>query len=133
MWKVNAGRGSALASEFIARSVVAIGWRELGDYSQSKSKSDVLAAVVKAYPGRTDRQNEVSAGQVWRFLSEVRVGDPVITYDPVARLYHLGKIAGAPTFRPDAIDQLPVQRAVTWSTAVSRDDLSPAAKESWVR
>jgi restriction system protein len=80
------------------------------------------------YPDWTDRQAEVGVGQIWRFLREVRPGDAVLTYDPATRLYHLGRIDGEPTYRPDDIPSLPVQRAVTWRTSVSRDDLSPRAK-----
>jgi restriction system protein len=128
MWKVNAGRRSALAHEFLTRGVVAIGWQEAGDYSRLPSRQAVLDTMVRAYPDRTDQQNTVGAGQVWRFLTDVREGDRVITYDPVARAYHLGTICGPPQYRPDEIEALPVQRTVKWASTVSRDALSTAAK-----
>jgi len=128
MWKVNAGRRSVLASEFLNRGVVAIGWREAGDYSGAKTRSEVLERVATAYPDHTDQQNNVGAGQVWRFLDEVAVGDLVLTYDPSTRLYHVGEISGPPRYAPDEIEALPVQRAVRWTSAVSRDVLSYAAK-----
>ncbi|HEY0626445.1 MAG TPA: restriction endonuclease [Allosphingosinicella sp.] len=128
MWKVNAGRRSVLAGEFLSRGVVAIGWREAGDYSGARSRSEVLQRVAAAYPDHTDQQNHVGAGQVWRFLDEVTVGDSVLTYDPATRLYHLGEIIGPPRYAPDQIEALPVQRAVQWTAAVSRDALSQAAK-----
>lgn len=128
MWKVNAGRRSVLASEFLSRNVVAIGWREAGDYSGAKTRVDVLERVAAAYPANTDQQNNVGAGQVWRFLDEVAIGDGVLTYDPASRLYHIGEIAGPPIYAPDQIEALPVQRAVRWKEAVSRDALSQAAK-----
>ena len=128
MWKVNAGRRSALASDFLDRKVVAIGWREAGDYSQDKSFAQILERISAAYPDQTDRQKQVSAGQIWRFLTEVQVGDPVLTYEPANRLYHLGVIKGAPRFAPDEIQSLPVQRAVDWLSSVSRDNLSDAAR-----
>ncbi|MGP1284258.1 MAG: restriction endonuclease [Parasphingopyxis sp.] len=128
MWKVNAGRRSALAGEFLERGVVAIGWREVGDYSNAESSEDVLEKVSKAYPDHTDRQNQVSAGQIWRFLNEVQIGDPVLTYDPTDRLYHVGEITGRPRYAPDEIEVLPVQRSVDWQLTVPRDDLSDAAR-----
>lgn len=128
MWKVNAGRRSALAGEFLERSVVAIGWREAGDYTRDQSWGEVYQRVSDAYPDRTDRQKQVSTGQIWRFLREVAVGDDVLTYDPASRLYHLGKVAGEPEYRPNEIELLPVQRKVKWESTVSRDDLSDSAK-----
>ena len=69
-----------------------------------------------------------SAGQIWRFLNEVQIGDPVLTYEPANRLYHLGVMAGSPQYAPNEIDALPVKRAVKWQSSVSRDDLSDAAR-----
>lgn len=128
MWKVNAGRRSALAQEFLDRSVVAIGWREAGDYSKDRTFAAVLERISQAYPAQTDKQKQVSAGQIWRFLNEVQIGDPVLTYEPANRLYHLGVMAGSPQYAPNEIDALPVKRAVKWQSSVSRDDLSDAAR-----
>lgn len=128
MWKVNAGRRSLLADQFLRRNVVAIGWREAGDYSGDRSRDEVFRRVVNAYPDFTEKQAEVGAFQIWRFLSEVKLGDRVITYDPTTRLYHLGEISGQPQFAPEEIEDLPVSRAVRWQSAVPRDDLSGAAR-----
>lgn len=128
MWKVNAGRRSAFASEFLNRNVVAIGWAEAGDYVSARSKDELSSRIKAAYPDRTDRQTEVTVGQIWRFLRDVRQGDAVLTYDPSTRLYHIGRIEGEADYRPDDIPSLPVQRPVGWTASVSRDDLSPRAK-----
>lgn len=128
MWKVNAGRRSVFASEFLNRNTAAIGWAEAGDYTDVASKDELFRRVKAAYTDWTDRQIEVGVGQMWRFLRVVRVGDTVLTYDPATRLYHLGRIDGEPKYRPDDIPSLPVQRAVTWTGSVSRDDLSSRAK-----
>lgn len=128
MWKVNAGRRSVLADQFLSRSVVAIGWREAGDYSTARSRDEVVRRVAASYPDSTEKQVEVGAFQIWRFLSEVKVGDRVITYDPATRQYHLGRISGPARFVPEQIEELPVSRTVVWDSAVSRDDLSAAAR-----
>ena len=128
MWKVNAGRRSALAHEFLTRSVVAIGWREAGNYLAARCYDDVHVMVTRAYPSRTDRQNQVSASQIWRFMNEIKIGDPVLTYDPTNRLYHVGIVTGDPQYVPHEIEDLPVQRNVEWNASVARDALSDAAR-----
>lgn len=128
MWKVNAGRRSAYATEFLNRNMVAIGWSEAGDYSQVTSKAELSELMKAAYPDRTERQIEVSVGQTWRFIRELRTGDDVLTYDPATRLYHLGIIQGDPRYKPDEVPALPLQRSVNWQSSVSRDDLSARAK-----
>jgi restriction system protein len=128
MWKINAGRGSKLAQDFIDQNIVAIGWREVTNPTDAKSKEDVILRVVQAYPHQTRRQSEVAGNQIWRFLKEIKEGDDVITYDPVDRVYHLGKITGKPKYKPDGIDGLPNIRSVDWQGTVLRDNLSKTAK-----
>ncbi|MBO0749412.1 MAG: restriction endonuclease [Porphyrobacter sp.] len=110
------------------KSIVAIGWREAGDYSRDSSWEQVFDRISQAYPDQTDRQKQVSAGQIWRFLTEVQPGDAILTYEPATRLYHIGTVKGAPTYAPQDIPSLPIQRKVQWQTTVSRDHLSDAAK-----
>lgn len=128
MWKVNAGRRSILAQDFLTHGVVAIGWREVGDPMAFRSKPDALRAVSEAYPEKTAQQNDVSASQIWRFINELKAGDEITTYDPIERAYHVGTIAGPPAYKPELISQLPTVREVTWTRAVGRDTLSATAK-----
>lgn len=128
MWKINAGRRSLLAQEFLDNSIVAIGWRETGDLVGLRHRDQIIQRVAAAYPDKTQRQNEVAGNQIWRFLNEIEEGDEVITYDPISRLYHLGKIAGAPQYQPELVEKLPTVRAVKWMDAVERDKLSSIAK-----
>lgn len=128
MWKINAGRRSIMARQFIEESVVAIGWSEAGNHLQSRSKEALIHSISTAYPDRTDQQNQVAAGQIWRFLNDIHVGDKVTTYDPSDRLYHLGEVTGAPEYLPELMPSLPTVRRVKWIGSVSRDALSSAAK-----
>ena len=124
MWKVTAGRGNAYVGEFVGRDVAAIGWSELGDQTGVQDKAALLAAFRTTYPDDTLRQSEVGAGQVWRFLREMRLGDDIVTYDPTTRLYHLGTIEGPPIHDASWSDPLRTRRAVRWRTTRPRDDLS---------
>jgi restriction system protein len=128
MWKVNAGQRSRLARQFLDHQCVAIGWREMGNPTTSRSRAEAIAQVSRGYPENTEKQNEVGGGNVWRFLGEMKVGDEVITYDPVERLYHLGTISGEPVYDLSAIPELPTYRSVSWKTSVSRDALSTDAR-----
>lgn len=130
MWKITAGRGNAFVGYFIEEGLVAIGWSEAGDYTNANSRGDLLHLFAQVWPEQTRRQLEVGAGQVWRFLHEVAVGDEVITYDPESRLYHFGRIMGAPLYRPEQNERLPVIRVVAWEGAVSRDALGSATKNA---
>lgn len=130
MWKITAGRANTYVSHFLDDSVVAIGWAEAGDYLRVASKQDLIDIFARVWPEQTSRQIQVGAGQVWRFLREVREGDNVVTYDPGTRLYHVGTIEGAPSYEPERIERLPVTRRAKWIATVGRDDLSERTRNT---
>lgn len=130
MWKVTAGRANAYVSEFIEGGVVAIGWSEAGDYRNIRSREELLDLFTSVWPEQTSRQNQVGAGQVWRFLREVQEGDKVVTYDPATRLYHVGTIDGVPAYQPQRMERLPVIRSVSWIATVGRDELSEPTRNT---
>lgn len=130
MWKITAGRANTYVSRFLEDSVVAIGWSEAGDYRDVSSREELIDLFAATWPEQTTRQIQVGAGQVWRFLQEVREGDRVVTYDPTSRLYHVGSIRGAPSYEPERIERLPVVRSVEWTSSVSRDQLSEPTRNT---
>lgn len=130
MWKVTAGRSNIYVSDFLDKNLVAIGWSEAGDYRDVATRQEMISRFAKAWPEQTIRQIQVAAGQVWRFLHEMREGDEVVTYDPSTRLYHLGIVAGPPLYTPESVERLPVSRSVNWSKSVGRDDLTDGTKNT---
>ncbi|MGQ0559369.1 MAG: restriction endonuclease [Sphingosinicella sp.] len=130
MWKVTAGRSNAFVGEFLSNGIVAIGFSQAGDYTNTTSRDELIQLYREAYPDRRPKQIQHLASQGWRFINEVKIGDPVMTYDPNDRSYHIGKITGKPEFQPDLIEQLPITRRVRWETRVNRDDLTSRSKYS---
>lgn len=128
---VRAGEGGYLFDQFREQSIVAIGWAAAGPATEIRDKATLWEQVRKAYPDMRDQAVSMSAGQIWRFAREMSVGDRVVTYDPRARSYLCGTIAGLCTFFPEAeTEELLNQRKVAWSHEKSRDLLSGPAKNS---
>jgi restriction system protein len=130
MWKITAGRGNAFVTQFIDENMVAIGWSEAGDYLSLQTREELSRRFSSVWPDQTARQIQVGAGQVFRFLHELSIGDDVLTYDPGSRLYHLGKIVGEASYEPQLLDRLPVRRPVEWLNSVGRDSLTDSTKNS---
>jgi restriction system protein len=130
MWKVTAGRKNASADQFIEEGFVAIGWAEAGDYSSIDSKEALVQQFNRVWPDNTEKQNSVGAAQAWRFMSAFALGDRVLTYNSDTRLYHVGNITGKPVYLPQINERLPLQRAVKWQDAVSRDNLSQQTRNT---
>lgn len=130
MWKVTAGRSNIYVAEFLEGGLVAIGWSEAGDYRAVSTRADLIAHFASVWPEQTTRQIQVGAGQVWRFLHEIQVGDSILTYDPASRLYHVGVVSGDAGYEPERMERLPVVRTVEWQASVSRDVLSDGTKNT---
>lgn len=130
MWMVRAGRGGLLVDEFRTASVVAIGWIPLGDMSGLVARADFSQAVARAYPDEKPGQQAASAGQTYRFVREIAIGDHVLSYDPGERVYLVGEVTGDYEWRPGVGLEFPNVRRVNWLGQVSRDVLSIAARNS---
>ena len=130
-WLIRAGRGAAYLEDFIAKNFVALGWSELGNLSECRSKAEIMAIAEKEMAGYRLGQIRSAVSQTARFLYEVKAGDRVATYDTASRTFHLGTIQGEATFVQDPDYDFTYQRSVKWDAAtVSRDQISVSAKNT---
>ena len=129
-WMVRAEQGGRLYDLFKEKSVVAIGWYEIGPLDDLKSREAIAERVKRAWPDWKPQAIAMATGQLHRFRNEVAVGDTVVTYDPGRRVYLVGTITGDYR-RDDSIDpDDPNVRPVEWRGEVSRDLLSTSSKNS---
>lgn len=120
-WVVRAGKDAVYVDDFRAGSLVALGWSEAGPVGSDMGDEALTALFDRTYPGTKPAARRVWQAQVRRFVTDVRPGDRVATYDPNRRIYLLGTVAGAPTWRPGPMPRaIPVQ----WTHQAARDGLS---------
>lgn len=129
-WMVRAGEGGYLVQDFKSGSFVSIGWAQMGDMGELKSRDQFTKTVEKAYPDQRKMQVAVSAGQTYRFVREMKVGDRVLTYDSAQREYLVGTITGEYTYKPSPDHPYPQVRTVVWQGVVKRDQLSVNTRNS---
>ena len=129
-WMIRAGKGARFIDRFLEDSqVVAIGWNALGDIDVGDSRQEITKRVTETWPNYKKGKVSICAGQIYRFLNEIRIGDRVLTYDPGRRVYPLGTIKSDPTF-DSSVEELARIRSVSWSAEISRDDLSVPTKNT---
>ncbi|KPF76500.1 hypothetical protein IP88_06445 [alpha proteobacterium AAP81b] len=123
---VRAGRGGVFADEFVREDFVAIGWEEAGDPTAVRDRIELVSRFARTWPDATEQSRFVGASVVFRFVTELALGDEVITYDPGTRIYSLGKIVGAAIWT--GIEHRATRRAVQWTGSVARDQLSASSR-----
>lgn len=127
---IRAGSGSKNIDEFIEHGIVALGDTKLGPLLAKVTKDDLLKLYAQHYPEEADGARAVWASQLLRFLTEVKTGDDVTTYDRDRRKYVVGKITSEYVWEPKTIESMPHARKVEWTHEVVRDLLSTGTRNS---
>ena len=74
-WLYSPGEQARLWDDFSEEGIMGIGWDDLGDLTQYKSKTDVKTALKQKYDATRSYANDGLA--VWQFANEVVTGDIV--------------------------------------------------------
>ena len=128
LWGVHGGRTGDADTLFLKGNCIALGWHEMGDLSLLNPDRDAFKArIAEVYPGKKSGAIPVDAGQLFRFVHEVRVGELVAYPSRSNRQVHLGRIEGQYKFEPDNETTYPHRRRVTWLREVPRTRFSLGA------
>jgi restriction system protein len=127
IWFVRAGRDAVYADDFLQQHFIAVGWADLGEIPANSSKQDLVDLYQKTYTDRSIGRAQTAVAQMIRFMSEMNIGDDVMTFDREKRLYYLGKITSAYQWDLTRIPEMPQIRQVEWHSKISRSSLSQTA------
>jgi restriction system protein len=128
-WMVRS-EGGQLIDLFTSNNIIAIGWNELGNLSQYKSKDDIFNKIMEVWPENSQGKSSNITGILYRFSREIKRDDIVVTYDPPQRMYHIGEIKSSYQYRPDISETWPNVLEIKWTDKISRDCLSVTTKNS---
>ena len=101
VWGIHAGKTGDAESLFFKKDVIAIGWAKIEDLSKLRANREAFKeAVAKAYPENKPSSVPINAGQLYRFIHEMKVNDLVIHPSKRSREVHIGKIIGEYSYDP---------------------------------
>jgi len=75
IWVVRAGRYGEREEQALEDGEVYIGWNDVPDLSQFKTKEDIKTALEVAYPDSKPGRIMNHAGQIWTFYDVIQKGD----------------------------------------------------------
>lgn len=127
-WGIHAGRTGDADALFLKNHVIAIGWHEMGDLAALPAdregfKARVAACYLDAKPGAIRNY----AGQLYRFVHEIKPGDLIVYPSKAQRQIHLGKVMSGYQHIAGGAQRYPNQRAVEWLRAFPRTQFSQGA------
>jgi restriction system protein len=119
----------AFGTRPISEGFVAIGWPEVGNLSKLVATREAFKkAVASAYPQKKPGAVPVVAGTLFKFATEMMIGDRVIYPSKVDRKVNLGFIDGPYEYDVAGDNQkLPNRRNVRWTHQFDRAEFSQSA------
>lgn len=113
----------------VADASVRIGWDDTGDLSTvARSREAFKERLAETMPEIEQKAIAGSAGTLYRFVHEIKVGDVIVCPNRSKRTLNIGRVSGEYEFHADA----PIHRhwrPVEWVRVdVPRDELSVAAQ-----
>jgi restriction system protein len=121
IWGIHAGKTGDAQNLFLKKELIGLGWPEMGDLTQLKpDRESFKAKMILAYPNSKPGAVPVNAGQLFRFVYELKVGDIVIYPSKIDSLVHIGKVEGTYKFEPSVDINYPNLRVIKWIKAIPR-------------
>lgn len=128
LWGIHAGATGDAETLFFQENQIALGWAATGDLSALKAdREDFKPLVVKAYPDKKPGAIPGIAGQLFRFIHELKAGDVVLYSSNFDRKVHFAKVTGNYTYNPNKEATYPHRRAVKWVKDVPRTHFTQGA------
>lgn len=128
LWGIHAGATGDAESLFFQEDQVALGWPATGDLSGLKAdREDFKDIVVQCYPDKKPGAIPGIAGQLFRFIHEMKTGDLVLYSSNFDRKVHFAKVTGNYTYQTGKGTSYPHRRAVKWIKDVPRTHFTQGA------
>jgi restriction system protein len=126
LWGIHAGKTGDADGLFLGKSVIAIGWSDFGPMNLPNDRGLYKKHFQEAYPGAKAGRVATCAGQMYRFVHDVQVGDAIAYPSKTDRQIHLGLVNGPYSYN-HAYGGYPNQRTVSWNASYPRTAFSNGA------
>lgn len=128
LWGIHAGRNAEADELFLKQKLLGLGWSQLGDLSKLPADRTAFKTKVRdAYPNAKDGAINNWAGQLFRFVHEMKPGDFVAYPSKTDRQIHLGKVEGPYRYDPKIAPKYFNVRDVRWLKALPRSHFTQGA------
>jgi restriction system protein len=128
IWGIHGGRTGDADSLFLQKNCIAIGWAAVGNLGEIAADREAFKkSVAEAYPDKKPGAVPVNAGQLFRFVNEMKTNDIVVYPSRQDRQVHIGRVTGPYRYDPNSEPTYPNQKPVKWILAVPRTKFSQGA------
>lgn len=124
VWMIRAGRHGEQESLAIDKGIAVIGWHEVPNLTQIKSREQMRELCRQIYPNASEAKTSNLVGQLFSFAQRIDIGDIVAIPKKSTSTIALGRVTGPYRYRED-LGEVHHTRTVDWiRTDIPRTDFS---------
>ena len=128
IWGIHAGKTGDANTLFLKKKYIAIGWSKVGNLGGLQANREAFKAkVAEVYPDKKPGAIPNNAGQLFRFIHEMKLGDLVVFPSKQDRQVHIGEVSSSYTYDPILEEGYPNLRSVKWLRALPRTHFTQGA------
>lgn len=124
LWLVHAGKYGEREQMAREKNLAIIGWEELPDLSQLKSREDLTRLLKETYPEEKNRTLSNWESQLWSFSKTMQVGDLVAMPLKARPVIVFGTVTGSYKYEPDFPERFKHTRPVQWKHEIPRSKIA---------
>lgn len=114
VWMVRAGRYGEREATALDKGIAVIGWDELPDLSQVKSREELDKLCRETYPDAKPNTITNWVGQLWAFRKRIQIGDLIVLPLKNRSVIAIGRVKGPYRYLPDMPPGSRHTRQVEW-------------------
>lgn len=128
IWGVRAGNAGQADHVFIERDQIALSFTDAGgDASHLPPSRGAFKEAFSRNGATKTSAIPIQAGQLYRFVHEMRIGHRVIYPRKCDRTLHWGEVVGPYLYDADGASEFAHRRSVRWIARLSRDEFTQSA------
>ncbi len=96
IWTFSSGEKASKWNEFKTEGIIAIGWDDVGDLTEYRSKSEIKNKLNQLYGTKSSHVNDSHA--LWQFNNDIKIGDYIIAKKGSKTILGLGVVTSDYSF-----------------------------------
>ena len=114
LWVCKGGKRGERESRFKENNLIAIGFNLLDDLSKIQSREELKSLYEKKWPDASEGRKNNHVGQIYAFLTKVKIGDLVVVPMKTNGSIWIGRVKTKYKFREDLGSDMKHTRDVSW-------------------
>lgn len=128
VWGIHGGRTGDADYLFLQKKRIALGWAKMGNLSELTPNRDAFKTrMADCFPESKPGAIPVNAGQLFRFVYEMQIGDLVVYPSQRDSQIYIGQVTGDYQYNSTVESSYPHQRSVKWIHPLSRTHFTQGA------